>query len=720
MKNRMWLIAGVALVAFLTIPQNGDSCGPFIPTMEFTSYHGLLPGDLASGRYGVVRPHFWRHDLLLSYRAFSGVRLANPDDAKETPEPDPQRTQKWLDARAAVPGAPPLTMLQTDRLLPGSDYQSYANCLDDAFASAADTLHKRVAQWGAKSPQVTEWLRGQDAVFENCSTGESIPAALPNAAADLAADRAYQTAAAEFYAQKYDRAEADFDRIATQQASPWHSIAPYLAARACIRHATIGGQQDKLQEAAKRLQAIVKDPARKQWQAAAQNLLDFIQGHVAPEKRLLEAGNELMKPDVGPRLGRLITDYTRLWDHLEDAKDQKVPVEQSDLSRWISTFQHGAEAKVNWGGNRSLPWLVAALVWAPEKDPASADLLRAAHAVPPDSPAYSTVTYYGILRQIRVGELDAARQWADEALGKAKSPSALNLLRSERLRLVRNWQEFLQFATRQQVGTDEGDNSTELLSDDEMKKKPPVLDRDAANSLDMATPLSLWMDAASANALPQDLRGQIVQAGWVRAVLLGDAAAAKTFAARLADAKPPLAAEMKKFAAETDAGAARFDAVFLMLRNPGFEPVVRGGFPRQSPLAERDSFRDNWWTLEIPKKSDDPQTADHEALVDVYGNETPIVPGFLPKDQRAAGEAEFNKLVDRAGNSVNFLCSETIAWANAHPQDPRVPEALHHAVIATHYGQADKASSAFSKQAFDILHKRYPASEWTKQTKYWY
>ena len=77
-------------------------------------------------------------------------------------------------------------------------------------------------------------------------------------------------------------------------------------------------------------------------------------------------------------------------------------------------------------------------------------------------------------------------------------------------------------------------------------------------------------------------------------------------------------------------------------------------------------------------------------------------------------------LLDKAANSVNYLCTEAIAWARSHPQDPRVPEALHLAVEATHYGPSDESSRPYSKQAFDLLHRRYPDSEWTKKTKYWY
>ena len=47
------------------------------------------------------------------------------------------------------------------------------------------------------------------------------------------------------------------------------------------------------------------------------------------------------------------------------------------------------------------------------------------------------------------------------------------------------------------------------------------------------------------------------------------------FAQRVAQLKPELATHMQGYLAEKDPAAARFFAVFLMLRAPGLEPVVR-------------------------------------------------------------------------------------------------------------------------------------------------
>jgi hypothetical protein len=61
-----------------------------------------------------------------------------------------------------------------------------------------------------------------------------------------------------------------------------------------------------------------------------------------------------------------------------------------------------------------------------------------------------------------------------------------------------------------------------------------------------------------------------------------------------------------------------------------------------------------------------------------------------------------------------------IAFAQAHPQDPRVPEALYLVVRATRYGCEDNQTGDFSHRAFDLLHRRYAATEWAAKTPCWF
>jgi hypothetical protein len=708
------ILATALLAGLIVLPRYVDSCSPAPPELRFTTYHNTLPQDLAGGRLGVLRPHFRRRSLLLAYRGLSGLPL-NATESQPPNGPTASAGDAWLKARLLVPGASGMRAIDASKKVPGQDYQFYTNCLDDAFTNAAATLQKRVAQWGAGSPQTREWLRGQDQVFQNCSAAPAIPQPLPAGDPVLSADRDYQIAAAEFYAEQYDRAAADFDRIGGDAASPWHDTARYVAARVRIRRGTMGKDAAKLRDAGARLEAIAKDPAAVKWHAPAEALLGFVRAQTDPQKQLAVLGSQLMQPGSPEQLDRVLTDYTSIWDRMETDKSI-VPPPDSDVAQWIAAFQSGHPAIDTWRAKKTLPWLIAALENAKAADP---ELIAAAHEVKPDSPAWDSVTYYGILAQIRAGQLDDARSWAGDALAAKPMPATDNLLRSERLRLARDWTEFLKFAPRHPV-TDmsDEDDADEPIDPAAAKQHPVALDTDSVTALNHRVPLSLWLDAAQNSLMPANLQGDIAQAGWVRAVVLGDSDSARKLAERLAKLKPALAAEMRTWLAEKVPAAAQFTAVFLMLRAPGLEPVIREGSGRETPVMKSDIFRDNWWLLQPLNQAYDGEH-NHQALFDLYPGGQFGPTGFLPEAQTAAAAKEWQQLNQRAQNSVNYLCAQTLDWARAHPEDPRVPQALHLDVEATHYGPSDKSSS-YSRQAFDLLHRRYPDSEWTRKTKYWY
>jgi hypothetical protein len=98
-----------------------------------------------------------------------------------------------------------------------------------------------------------------------------------------------------------------------------------------------------------------------------------------------------------------------------------------------------------------------------------------------------------------------------------------------------------------------------------------------------------------------------------------------------------------------------------------------------------------------------------------------IVPlAFLSSAQRTAVEAEWKQINGEPPWGATYINREVVAFARKHPDDKRVPEALHRAVQASYYRLTDKNTGTYSKQAFDLLHRQYPKSDWAARTKYWY
>lgn len=61
-----------------------------------------------------------------------------------------------------------------------------------------------------------------------------------------------------------------------------------------------------------------------------------------------------------------------------------------------------------------------------------------------------------------------------------------------------------------------------------------------------------------------------------------------------------------------------------------------------------------------------------------------------------------------------WLCKRVLAWTKAHPEDPRIPGALHYAVRATRIGGATEQSRAW----FQILHRKYGKTPWAGKTPF--
>jgi hypothetical protein len=93
------------------------------------------------------------------------------------------------------------------------------------------------------------------------------------------------------------------------------------------------------------------------------------------------------------------------------------------------------------------------------------------------------------------------------------------------------------------------------------------------------------------------------------------------------------------------------------------------------------------------------------------------VPSFLTADERRTAETEMEQL-KQLGTAPNEIGRRMLAWARAHPTDPRVAEMR--VVRATRYGCTNDRTGAVSKDAFTLLHRRYPKSPWAAKTPLWF
>ncbi|HKS26616.1 MAG TPA: hypothetical protein VJS44_02295, partial [Pyrinomonadaceae bacterium] len=186
------LIVILAIVSVLLSAQGpAYACGPFARDAIFSYVkHPDFPLEgFARGQLGILRPEYARSYLYVAYRHMNGMSFTAEEQAvlaslwKERFAYDWQETAeegktKWLAARKRVKSASTSEpSVESFRATGKEQYDSFLNCPNDAFESAAATLDARIKQFGAESAEVTDWLQAQDKVFSNCGSGESIPEA---------------------------------------------------------------------------------------------------------------------------------------------------------------------------------------------------------------------------------------------------------------------------------------------------------------------------------------------------------------------------------------------------------------------------------------------------------------------------------------------------------------------------------------------------------------
>jgi len=751
-RIRNMVLVFALFAGILSNPPDLSSCGPFLPTAAFTFWRAPedAAGRFARGQLGILQPSFPRFYMIIAYRYLTGVglnaeerkALFSPVPASPSTSLPPTAEQQWRTTRTRVTGSVAPPYINAFKTISSGDYfLVYLNCNDDAFLTAAKTLDDRIRQLGLESSAVRDWATAQDQVFSNCSGGPSIPAALDGMAAPLLrADRAYQIAAANFYAGDAVTAEKMFRAIADDHSSPWSRVAPYLVARSLVREATlsvkgVGADRDKLVSAEAQLRTILNDPAPSPVHPAAQKLLDYIRVRLAPGARMRDLAAALLRKDSQATIEQNSLDYRYLYDGFErgDFGGAKALPAGDDLTAWISAFQAGdGSAAVNrWRETQTLPWLVAALSRTSGDQAGASELIAAGQKVGHDSPAYATAAFHTVRLLIESKQTGEARALLDKLLAadSASLPeSSLNLFRAERMKIAANWNEFLKFAVRIPAGTfsgfqqyGNGDIEGEDASlPDGVKPHQPAFDADVAKIVNEQTPLDMLLDATQRDALPRPMRREVAMSVWVRSILFADENTAKTITPLLQDLAPELKQSLQAYVDAKDPNSRKFAAIFVMLNFPGLRPHVQTGFGRLTPTGKIDDFRDNWW---CPFRGSQDSPDYYRVASVLTGHLQLLYPDGAPKaqffspDQQARGQAEWKRLTELPA-APDYLASQTVEWVRNNPNDPRAPEALHLAVRAVRYGCG--ATKGASKEAFQLLHEKYSNSEWARKTKYWY
>ncbi len=836
-------VFAIFLIAYVLV---SNACGPFFSEAVFvqtTGPDGTYSRYLA-GHIGIPQPGYRMRHLVAAYDWLNGTGLSPGEqeqalalDAVLNPTQekvggDAQTTAPgiigWLTARHGIglpnesknmyprPGRPSTgpaafdsdtTFQLTDRKLPGEDYETFPNCLDDAFAVAARTLAARKAAHPDDLPALTDWVRGQDAVFANCpGTHDSVPTDVSaNAPLWLRQDRAYQKAAASFYQTNYSAAIEQLRTIAADRASPWDSTARFVAARATIRLATVGqakdvpvsaqaappntpysqGRADALQayensvaqqriahltEARTQLQAIFADPAMAPFHQSASGLLDLVNLQIDPMAQVdvltkrLTAANRPQAPGV---FRQALIDLSRFPGGSEPEADSRRPasaVTHSELLDWIRTMaaanpynseysisqqysyagqvvarraRAAQQAVAGWRAHGTTPWLIAALTSVGPEDAAVPELLRAAAMLPTGSPAALDVTY----QRLRLaGPTLAGRTELLATLPtiaqQGESRSTVNLFTTLLRRTSPALDSFVATAGTLPAGETFDTGETEPLSTAPAPDglchtttpaaATPLFDHDVATILNTRLPLRLLVQAATNPSLPANLRFQIAQAAWTRAVLLNRPDVARGMTSALTGCYASWQPVLAQYDSSATAQDREANGLLALMRFASTEPIVRDGEQRPEGFATYSEFRNNWWQGSDP--GGPPRGADNAAdvgprLPGFFGTvPAPLAelpdPAFLTADDRTAAAQEV-KTLRAVPCASDYFAGAALAWQQAHPADPRTADILGNAERVIRSGCSTSATKELNHQLFVVVQTKYAGSVWARKYKTW-
>lgn len=702
--------------------------------MEFQD--GPERDQLLGGQIGILDSSWSKAGLFVAWRQFEGLGIPKEDwrafwtgdtyypegeeaaDGGEAkPAPAPTGISAWQAAlvralgseEATWPAVSPEIGTDVPDPVEGTRWVYFLNCLEPAFDAAAAALDQRMARWGKDSKEFQEWLRGQRKVFANCSEiGENPPELDAGWPADLRADRQYQIAAADFYALRYEAAAARFRRIAADKSSPWAKVAAFAVARCTLR-------RDQFAQAADEFRAILADKNLAEYHDSAARLIRFAEERAAPELAAAKLEKEARAKEFEDPLG-LVYDLVWLSKKLDPSPDRPLLYFLRSVSESVIP---ATEVYAHWQQKPSPASLVVAMSRALGSasgldavqhaegtpilgKPESEALVAAAAKIPKGSAAYLSARYYrtALLSGV-LGRPDEARKELDQLIAeKVGDRAAVQRLRHDRAHLARDWNELVEYGLLTPLGeTDEVRSAVLDLGDianynPELAKDPRLFIPVAQDAVNRFASLAELAQLQQNAGIPERLRRELAQAGFLRAALQGQDAEAAAFADAGAKLDPKLGELVAEWRAAPDPDRKKFTAALVALRHPGLSIDLSPDWGRSTPLAEIDDLRENWWCAitELPA----------------------IRPAFL-EGKEAPADAAFGW---HAG--PNQLGQEVLAYAKKYPDDPRLPEALHLTVRATRFGCYGEPFLETSKAAFNLLHKRFPKNDWTAKTPYYF
>lgn len=728
------LVLAAGLLAATYASASGDY-GP-----SFTRYKAYSAPDIAlehfqEGALGVLQPGMQRVYLYTAWRAIIlGPKIKT---ASGLPGGLARADGSAFGNGWGRGGAERQLEQEWQRLTGVKDTNFYA-CPASASLFALQTFKTASKRLDATPARLKMWVNAQELVFAACKAEDE---ARYNTNIDLGkvlvahvlSDkepaywrqlRDYQRAATLFHAEQYHGSTPLFDKIGSVPEHPMRDLGRYLGLRSQVRNSAMEGSNEANFDAMyaalqQRAKVILADPSLAARHEATRGTLRSIRTFLLPGTVYMELNQLLADPAADPFQNDRLGDWVaamRIGDAADHpnsvAQHMKGAREKFDFVNWIDTLHDcayrrsanetscsapAARALAQWQRTKTRPWLSASLMLSASLTPA---LEAAAVAVQPADPDYLTVRYH-LSRLCRLaGRANEARAISDAALKLELSPATRNLFREERFAVATSVADAAPYMLRVDI---------DMSSDGE----PPVqgFNDDALHWMSKSLATSDMLILARGKALGTDARARLASAAWMRAELLGKA----DVALQAVDVIEQLVPSMKKALVAYRSAPTRAERHHLMLLTAikfGLEPNLSETVGPIKAVAKHEVTASNWCRFTPPGST--------------VEDKKPF-PWLLPAPpavgQAAIAVEELEKLKPLK-TSTGYIGEHVLARADAsksaNANDPDLPWLLHVVVASTRGGCLDADSKKLSRDAFNVLRKRYPGDEWTKKTPYFF
>lgn len=658
-----------------------------------------------------------------------------------------------------------------------ANYKSDGACLDSTYRTAVSALKDKKNVYG--KDDVFKWVNNQDKVFDlcaralsskevvivreektswftsfkvyikskvsklksffkkedvatqatpKCKEGDCLFEVKYKYSGMLQQDYEYQQAAMSFYSSDFDLASKQFKVISETKNHPWRAYATYSLGRVYLQ---LGEELNKKEEydkkAAEQFRTLIND---KDFKALSSDDLTMLRDNAQEAMSRMKYKNdeEILEKTSDSQIIKIVLDEL----HATNGETLKNSPYAQWLNSWTGTTTEALLiAKSNYKKTRQDVWLVPLAKHIKKTDPMFSEISTAIRDLPHTFPAYWTTQYYLIKSYIDAGDTKEAQKILAQ-LPEAPSQWVWNYIEDLRMLTADNLIDMFRHSVRYSI-------TTYYVSENRDSKKIqqiPMID-DKAKDIFSIIPIEEQADIFSASDILSKDQTELVRLTiFVRAILLNNFIIADKMAQLISENNEAIKSDLVDYLKAKNVEEKKFTSALFMLHYPGVglwlydDAVVKVPL---SVMSESNTYEDNLsdssyrvisnydynrWDYCQPYKyipSDIPGSGTDESIdVAEPKYDVPFVSRVLSKEDQSLARSESKKMYVVP---PNYFAEIILAYAKTHPNDVRIPEALHDGVKMTKYSTCRNGeTSYYSKKMFKLLHDEYPNSNWSKQT----